>query len=107
MQLGVGQAVGAAEQVAELVVDADPGGGQGGAGQPGPEQGVGPGGQVGRVGRPPPGSPRVSALAPSSARAEVTGLAPGAYRASTQWARAFMPLGPVTSAGRPVVSAGS
>ncbi len=54
-----------------------------------------------------PGRPRASTLAPSSASTEVSGLAPGAYRASTLWARAFMPLGPVTSAGRPVVRAGS
>ena len=105
MQLGVGQAVGAAEQVAELVVDADPGGGQGGPGQPGPEQGVGPGGQVAGSATAPAG--RGGAPWPSSASRAVTGLAPGAYRASTQWARAFMPLGPVTSGGRPVVRAGS
>src|SRR5215203_4232697 len=43
------------------------------------------------------GRPRASTLAPSSASTEVSGLAPGAYRASTLWARAFMPLGPVRS----------
>ena len=47
------------------------------------------------------------ARTPSSARAEVTGLQPGAYSASTQWASALKALGPVTPVGRPRVSSGS
>ena len=53
------------------------------------------------------GMPRASAPIPSSAINDVMGLASFAYRASTQCAIAFSPLGPVTNAGSEIVSAGS
>ena len=53
------------------------------------------------------GSERLIARAPSRASADVTGLQPGAYSASTAWASALKALGPVTCGGRPTVRAGS
>ena len=44
---------------------------------------------------------------PSSAVSEAIGLAPGAQKASTQWAIAFIAEGPVTDGGKESVSSGS
>ena len=54
-----------------------------------------------------PGIPFASARMPSSATIELIGFRSLAYRASTQWAIAFIPLGPVADVGRETVRAGS
>ena len=53
------------------------------------------------------GKAAAMARMPSSACSELIGFPSAAYRASTQWAIAFMPLAAEIATGRPRVSAGS
>ena len=91
MGLGVRQAERAAEDVAQPVVQAHADGAEAGARQPGGLQRVRPCFEIGGVLGDPGRAADISAIA-RSASSSVTGLACGAYSASTAWAMALTPL---------------